>query len=263
MGMLSLTFRGPFLFVVPPANGANPSPTVDIWAPICDEHLGSVFYGDGSYPIYGNGQNGRVMKYAVMGVTPNGGAISFQWNPLLSATPIFVSPDTEAPPVPTNLNLKFAYFGITVPRPKIFYAMNSVKDTEIVKNGTVANIFPVVLTAFRLYYDWNLTSPVSLQTPPSVSAFPFIITPPAGPTLPGSPAGFLPLADAADIEFEYEGSGTADPDHQDASACFGGLAQLAGLPWFLNFDNSGGMGGGQFRRGSDCTAVPLVLGLNN
>ena len=263
MGMLTLTFRGPFLFVVPPPTGGVPSSTADIYAPVCSQHLGSVFFGDRSLSIYGNPQNGSAMQYFVRGVPANSGAISFQWNIALSANPIFASPDSLTPPVTAMLNPKLAYFRITVPRPKIFYALDAVSDTEVVTSGTPTNTFNTLLTAFRLYYDWDLIAQITLTTPPSVSAAPFTITPPAGQTHPGSPAGFLPLADSGDVEFEYEGPGMADPDHQDASSCFGQLAQLAGLNWFLNFDNSGGSGGAQFHTGSDCTAVPLILGLRN
>lgn len=263
MGMLTLTFRGPFLFSVPPASGGAPSPTVDVYAPICDQHLGSVFFGDKSLSIFGNPQNGNAMQYFVRGIAANPGSISFQWNFGLSTIPIFVSPEAFNPPVPSNLNPKFAYFRITAPRPKIFYAMDAVTDTEVVTTGTPTNVFPTVLTSFRLYYDWDTIAQIILTPPKSVSDSPFAITPPAGQPHPGSPASFLPLADTGDIEFEYEGPGMADPDHQDASACFNQLAQLAGLNWFLNFDNSGGSGGAQFHTGNDCTAVPLILGLNN
>jgi hypothetical protein len=263
MGMLTLTFRGPFLFVVPPATGGVLSPTVDIYAPICSQHLGSVFFGDRSLSIFGNPQNGSAMQYVVRGVAPNPGVISFQWNFGLSTNSIFVSPDSSTPPVAAKLNPSFAYFRVTAPRPKIFYAMDMVTDTEVVKSGTPTNTFNSLLTAFRLYYDWDAITQITLTAPPNVSAVPFAITPPAGQPHPGSPASFLPLADTGDVEFEYEGPGMADPDHQDASSCFNQLALLAGLNWFLNFDNSGGSGGAQFHTGSDCTAVPLILGLNN
>jgi hypothetical protein len=262
MGMLTLTFRGPFLFVVPPPVGGAPSPTVSIYAPVCDQHIGSVFFGDGSLSIYGNSQNGSAMQYAVSGPVANVGPISFQWNPRLSANRAFISPDLQNPPVLANVNTKLAYFGITAPRPKMFYALDLVRDTEVVTGAAPTNTFNVLLTSFRLYYDWDLTTAIFLQAPPSVSAVPFSITPPAGNPPAGAPANFLPLADAGDIEFEYEGPGTSDPDHQDASMCFGRLAQLAGLPWSLNFDNSGGLGGAAFHTGSDCKAIPLVIGKN-
>ena len=263
MGMLTLTFRGPFLFVVPPPTGATPSTTVDIYAPVCNQHLGSVFFGDKSISLFGNPQSGGGMQYTVRGVAANPGKISFQWNVSLSLNPAFISPDSVTPPVAAALNTKFAYFRITVPRPKIFYALDIVSDTEVVLAGAPTNTFNPLLTSFRLYYDWNLAAQITLTPPQSVSAIPFSITPPAGGPEPGAPAGFLPLADTGDIEFQYEGPGLSDPDHQDASSCFSQLALLAGLNWSLNFDNSGGSGGAQFHTGSDCTAVPLILGLNN
>jgi hypothetical protein len=264
MGMLTLTFRGPFLFVVPPPTGGVPSTTVNIYAPVCDQHMGSVFFGDGSRPINGNRQNGSSMQYVIQGPAPHTGLISFQWNPLLSGDPAFICPDMQVPSVPTNVNPRLVYFYIIAPRPKIFYALDLVSDTEVVTGASPCNTFPVLLTSFRLHYDWDLKTAILLKAPTSVSSgAPFVITPPAGDPHPGAPVGFLPLGDTADIEFQYEGPGISDPDHQDASTCFAQLAQLAGLPWSLNFDNSGGIGGAAFRTGSDCTAIPLVIGVKN
>src|SRR5215472_14306635 len=145
MGMLTLTFRGPFLFVVPPPAGGAPSPTVNIYAPVCDQHLGSVFFGDGSLPLYGNRRSGSAMQYSVLGPAANVGPITFQWNPRLSANPAFISPDLQNPPVPTNLNPGLAYFVVTAPRPKIFYALDVVRDTEVVTGPAPTNAFGVLL----------------------------------------------------------------------------------------------------------------------
>jgi hypothetical protein len=263
MGLLSLTFRGPFLFVVPPPVAGAPAPTVTIYAPKCDSHLGSVFFGNGSHPIFGNAQNGSTQKYAVIGVQPNTSRISYQWDLGTTNRSMILSPDSMVPPPPYNPNLASAYFSITVPRPKIFYALNSVNDTEVVTGAAPTGNYPNLLTAFRLYYDWDLTTLIQLQVPANVGPMPWPITPPAGAVPPGAPAGWLPLADSGDIEFQFEGPDMSDPDHQDASSCFDQIAKMAGIPWWLSFDNSGGAGGHLFRTGSDCLALPIVLGLNN
>jgi hypothetical protein len=268
MGMLSLTFRGPFLVVVPPPTGGVPSPTISIYAPCCDQHLGSVFFGDGSYPIFGSLMKGNELVYTVSGadngLVTNPGKISYQWDWSLGNTDITLSPDNPAAPQnPAAPALSNAYFCITVPRPKIFYALGAVPDTEVVPNNASAtNVFPNWATCFRLYYDWNLTTQINLTFPVNAGGQTKGITPPAG-SIAGAPGTWLPLADSGDIEFQYNGPGNSDPDHQDAFTCFSRIAQLAGIPWWLNFDNGDAGGGAAFRTGSDCTALPIVVGMNN
>jgi hypothetical protein len=265
MGMLTLTFRGPFLFVVPTPTGGVRSQTVDIYAPACEGHLGSVFFGGGSYPIYGRCQQGDSQTYSVSGVNPpKSGIISYQWDFDTFGTSPIVSPDMLGNPPQYASKFPDAYFHINVPRPKVFYALDIVGDTGVMGLDNAVLPFPFHLTAFRLYYDWDLVTPIKLLAPSTVkpaNTF-YTVTPPVG----GPPAGmpnWLPLADAGDIEFQFEGPGMSDPDHQDASACFAEIANLAGLPWWLDYDNGGGGGGVAFRTGSDCHALPIVLGMNN
>ena len=156
------------------------------------------------------------------------------------------------------------YFMITVPRPTIFYGLDWVNDTEVVpqKSAPTQVFGKAWSTAFRLYYQWDLVTPILLQRPPNEYPISMAITPPAG-TIPGAPAGWLPLSDCGDIEFQFEGPEMSDPDHQDASACFSQIVQLAGIPWWLNFSNGAASGGAAFRTGSDCKALPVVIGYNN
>jgi hypothetical protein len=269
MGTLSLTFRGPFLFVVPkPSADGAPSPTVHVYAPPCAGHFGSVFFGNGARPIYGRLQQGDSHTYTLKGVEPtSSGTISYQWDYETYQSSPIVSPDLLDTPVPYASTFPTAYFHICVPRPKIFYALDIVTDTDVVTGATVPDPSQApFLTAFRLYYDWDLTSPlIKLFAPRTVLARHtyWDITPPAaGP--PKQKPNWLSLGDSGDIEFKFESPGLDDPHHLDAGACFEQIAKLAGLPWWLSFDNSGGSGGGAaFHTGSDCHALPIVLGLNN
>jgi hypothetical protein len=269
MGTLTLTFRGPFLFVVPPPlDDGIPSPFVHIYAPQCAGHLGSVFFGDGAYPIYGRCQYGGSYTYRLTGVNPpDSGIISYQWDYATSGSvsPI-LSPDSMDNPPQYAATFPTAYFHIRVPRPKIFYALNTVNDTDIVTGASIPDPSGIRwLTAFRLYYDWDAATPAPIRLFPPVTVLPkdtwWDITPPVGGPLAQMPE-WLPLADAGDIEFQYEGPVMGDPDHQDASACFNQLAKLAGLPWWLSFNSAGG-GGAAFRTGSDCLALSMVLGTKN
>jgi hypothetical protein len=264
MGMLSLTFVGPFVFVVPTAKGGSPSSTVNIYAPKCQGHLGAVYYGDGSYPLSGRFRTGGSHQYTVGGVDANTGNISFQWNSALFSTSPILSPESQTPKTPYTPNFSDAYFCITAPRPKIYYALNIVNDTEVVTSGEPAGNFSNWSTAFRLYYDWDLKKPISLQPPKYGSVAPpaYYLTPPAGGP-PATPPGWSSLGETGDVEFRLDSPSLTDPDHQDASACFDQMVQLAGLSWWLNFDTGTGGGGAQFHNGSDCLALSLVVGLNN
>ena len=262
MSALSITFRGPFLIVIPPSKGGAPAATVDVYAPRCANHLGSVFYGDASLPLHGRHRAGDAQQYVLSGPSANTGRISFQWNSRLTDASPILSPESHAPGTAYTLNPTDAYFRITVPRPKIFYATNLVRDTEVVFQGTPQQRFPYWFTSFRLYYDWDLATPIQLRPPANAGSAAHFVTPPVGKPPAGSPAGWLPLADAGDIEVRFQGPEVNDSDHEDASECFSAIAHLAGLPWWLNF-NHGAAGGAQVRTGSDCLAIPIVAGLNN
>lgn len=262
MGTLSVTFRGPFLIVIPPSQGGGVSATVDIYAPRCTDHLGSVFYGDGSLPLHGRSRAGDGQQYVLSGPAANAGKISYQWNMSLTTASPILSPEMHAPGTPYTPSAANAYFRITVPRPKIFYALNLVRDTEVVVQGAARQNFPYWYTAFRLYYDWDLKTPVQLKPPANAGSMAHFITPPIGGPAAGSPGGWLPLADSGDIEVQFQGPELNDPDHQDASECFSAIAQLAGLSWWLNFKHAAA-GGAQDHTGSDCLAIPILAGLNN
>jgi len=262
MGVLTITFRGPFLVVIPPPQGATASTTAEIYAPKCADHRGSIFYGDGSLPIHGRHRAGDGQQYVLTGPPAGTGRISCQWNTNLATASPILSPETHAPGTAYTPALANAYFRITVPRPKIFYGLNLVRDTEVVTQGSARQNFPYWATSFRLYYDWDLTTPIQLKPPVNAGSTACYITPPVGKPAAGSPGGWLPLADSGDIEVRFQGPSLSDPDHQDASDCFNAIAQLAGLPWWLNFKHAA-VGGAQDHTGSDCMAVPILAGLNH
>ena len=288
LGTLSLTFRGPFMLYIPLATAGVPAANIWIFAPKCAGHLASVYPGDESKPLPGMFKNGGRYAYILTGPTANGGAISFQWDWYLAGqdNPVLYPENAPAPqpkrptskPGSPMSYAQNAYFSIVVPRPKIFYALNLINDTEVVTGDQCHNQFGYRwFTSFRLFYDWPFSQvqlflpdapldPNQAVTPPSASSASYDITPPAGdnsydPNNP--PPGWQPLPVAADIEFQYEGPGSSDPDHQDAGACFDQIMQLAGLPYWLNFQNGNTSGGALVHSGADCLAIPLVIGYGN
>jgi hypothetical protein len=240
-GLLSITFRGPFVFSIQ-------SNTVDVYAPKCDGHLAGISWTDGESPIEGLHKGGGNHTYSITGsgVTSNTGSIAQSGLGKIPAVSSG-SPQTQ-----------FAYFHILVPRPKIIYRVNA--DTvEIVQSSAgPQGATDSYATSLRFYYDWVVGSSVLLSPP--VYPFPPTAANPAPPPITITPPGGAPLPEYGDIEIQYDGPGSGDPDHLDAIACFDQIAQLAGVSWWLNYYNPSG-GGAQLRTGSDCKAVPLVFGI--
>ena len=117
MNMLSLTFRGPFLFEVPLPKAGIPSPTVNIYAPQCDAHLGSIFYGNRSLAFYGSCAGGQNQAYVLTGQVPlpgyiglvtNTGKISYQWDAANAGSNSILTPDN--PPVAYTPKVSNCYF---------------------------------------------------------------------------------------------------------------------------------------------------------
>jgi hypothetical protein len=213
---------------------------------------------------------GGKFPYAITGPVPNGGKICYQWNYKLcpKQNPI-LSP--EAPDshdcYPTDQDLLWSsYFAIQVPRPKIFYALNLVGDTEVIKSGDCKNDFTLSWsTGFRLYYDWQPDTQIYLDTPKVPPACEYshnIVTPPSG-RRESDPPGWLPLANDGDIEIQFESSSGDDLQHSDAMQCFAKITKLANLDWWLNFRNGEIGGGGTIHSGGDCLAIPMAIGINN
>jgi hypothetical protein len=268
---LSLTFRGPFLFVVPGCkDDGTPQDYVTIYAPQCEEHSGSVFWGDGSAPLYGRARLGGKLPYTLMGLNANDGKISYQWNAGISHDSPILGPEAagSAERCATSTKLLWdAYFSIRVPRPLVYYALNLVRDTEVVQDGNCKNNFVWWGTGFRLYYqiDPNNFNQLKLY-PPDLSAGlgpnPILIVPPTGKRQLDHD-DWLPLPKVADVEFQFEASAGDDMEHRDATSCFGQITTLANLDWWLNFDNNPASGGAAVHSGADCGALPVVLGINN
>ena len=264
---LSLTFRGPFLLVVPPYDGnGSLSKWITIYAPKCEGHSASVFWGDGAAHLFGRAHLGGKFPYRLTGPNANDGDISYQWNADLSPTNPILSPDTSGPPQRYKMNLWDAYFGISVPRPLVYYATDLIEDTEVVQQGDCKNDFSQRwATGFRLYYHWSHHRRLELfpsEIPPGSSTEPIDVTPPVGKSYEQYP-DWHSLPESGDIEFQYESSGGDDLEHRDAASCFEQITKLIGLNWWLNFNNGAVPGGSAVHTGGDCEAVPMVVGINN
>jgi hypothetical protein len=239
-GLLSITFRGPFVFVFPKDATKN----VDVYAPACDGHTAGIFYSTASLPITPMAQQGHNHVHQISGksLSSHGGAISK------------IGASLGKLPTAPGAGLALSAFRVSVPRPKIVHGLIPV-DVEIV-TGSPTGTLQAYATALRFYYDWTVGTPVTLQGPgyphpkPKNPPPPLNITPPAG----------APLPDYGDISIEHRGPESGDPDHTDAISCFAKIAQVAGVNWWLSFYNSSS-GGPAVKTGADCGAVPLVSGI--
>jgi hypothetical protein len=239
-GLLSITFRGPFVFVFSKDAARN----VDVYAPACDGHAAGIFYSSASLPISRMAQQGHNHIYRISGtgLSSFGGAITK------------LGANLGTLPAAPSAGLPLSAFHVVVPRPKIVYGLIP-DDVEIV-TGSPTGTFQSYATSLRFYYDWTTGSAVTLQSP----AYPHPQPPNPPPPLNIAPPAGAPLPDYGDISIEYGSPESGDVDHNDAISCFAKIAQVAGVSWWLNYYNSSG-GGPAFRAGSDCTAVPLVFGV--
>jgi hypothetical protein len=162
-------------------------------------------------------------------------------------------------PVPTGRPVTAnAWFHLVVPRPKIVYGMIP-EGVEIVGKDfqTPTGVLSPYATALRFYYDWD-GSEVSLSLP--AYSNPVTGRTSAPPNRDITPPFGAPLPNYADIEIQYGSPGSGDSDHHDAISCFGQIAQLAGVPWWVSYYDAGGSGA-SIKTAVDCTAVPLAFGL--
>ena len=233
---LAISFRGPFVFEVD-------DKTVNVYAPRCEGHTAGVFTARNEYPLYGLYKSGYRYTYELCarGISPNPNDI------------IYLPPSTSSDgafldaPADCDINPQLVYFRIVLPKPVIMYGLNTT--TAAVVGAPNAELLDWA-TGARLYYECDFSQRITLR-PPFGSEVD--ITPPSSAD---DPTTLLPAI--GDIDFEYRGPNVADDDHNDAMTCFANIAQLVGLDWWLQYDQS--YTGAHVRTGGDCQAVPLLMG---
>lgn len=242
-GLLSITFRGPFVFSFPALSTGN----VDVYAPKCDGHFAGIFWTDNACPVTGLDSQGGNHTYAIAGngIAPSAGALS-----LLGAAVVSVASGVPA--------AAKASFHLAVPRPKIVYGILPEQSEIVGKNfSSPTGVLSSYATGVRFYYDWDGTE-VSLSRP--AYTHPKTGRTSAPPNQDITPPYGDPLPQFGDIEVQYGGPKSSDSDHLDAIACFKQIADLAGVPWWLSYYDAGGSGA-SVRTAVDCIAFPLLFGI--
>jgi hypothetical protein len=256
---LSITFSGPMLFDFVPDTKSG---RVDIYVPFCPYHEAGFYFSSGSLSeidIWKKEPNTTIgrptnIAYSITGkgIKPNPKAdlipSQFPKGPMpTTKTP----PESEVPkgaknrtssgnvyilqlgvqngvgakttvPPPTYKTM----FKLTVPMPRyvspLYFDNLEVLDSFGAKAG---HTLYQHCTALRFFYEWNARSTIHLGTPTTS----YEITPPV----------FGKLPQMTDIEVRYEGIDVEDENdpHSDARSCFASLATLAGVDWWINYDD--------------------------
>ena len=238
MGTLQLSFHGPFLY-------RFMDKEVEIYAPKCPRHAAGLFTAKKEFPLTGRHRMGHGRRYHIQG-------------------PVFVAQPPAArhrlhDPGKTILDASKAakpayaqaYFCLVVPVPQVVVPLIP-GDVEVIysSGSSPTGKLSSHATGLRFYYQADLSKPVTL-------------------VLDGAKAAsWVADFDApdlghefADVEVRYASVTAEDQEHHDAIECFDHLAGLAGVDWWLCFDESSHPSGTQafVKNGNDCRAPVLIL----
>lgn len=240
MGTLQLSFHGPFFYRFTPAQ-------VEIHAAKCAAHNAALYTAKNELTLTGRHRRGNTRRYRMTGpvFTP----------PSSSPQTHFHDPDETILDVSKVAKpaVHKAYFTMIVPVPQTVVPLLP-SPVEVVDNSTNPPGEPTGVlirraTGLRFYYDADLSKNLML-------------------TLDGSSApAWISDFDApalkhnfADAEVRYAPVTPELQEHQDALECFDQLASLAGLDWWLSFDDPSKPYGTQpfVKGGTDCKGAILM-----
>ncbi len=241
MSTLQLSFHGPFLY-------RFTRNQVEIYAAKCPGHTAGIFTAKNELPLTGRHRHGNERCYRIAG-------------------PVFTPPN-PLPPVrfydPDNTILDASqaakpalhtcYFCVVVPLPQIVIPMIP-NEVEVIDNSTnppgkPTGVLTRRATGLRFYYEADLSKNLMLTLDGS-----------SGPAwmadfdAPSLGHGF------ADAEIRYASVVPEEQEHQDALECFDRIASLAGVDWWLCYDDRSKAQGTQpfAKTGSDCRAAILAI----
>jgi hypothetical protein len=241
MGTLQLTFHGPFLYRFTPSQ-------VELYAPKCPGHTAALFTAKNEVPLCGRHRLGHSKRYRLAGS-------------------VFVPRDPQAPvrfydPHDTILDasraakpaLHLSHFCLITPVPHTVVPLVP-NDVEVIDNsslppGTPTGVLRSLATGLRFYYEADLAKQLMLTLDGS--------TAPAWMSDFDAPA----LAcDFADAEIRYTSRTPEVEEHQDALDCFDRIAALAGVDWWLSFEDPSNPHGVApvVKNGADCRAAILTI----
>jgi len=237
MNTLQITFHGPFLYRFIRSH-------VEIYAPKCPGHTAALFTAKNEVPLTGRHRQGNSRCYRLTG-------------------PVF-APPSPLPPVriydPHNTILDatkaakpafhLSHFCLIAPLPQTVVPLVP-NDVEVVEPPAApAGTLKSQATGLRFFYEADLSKNLMLALD--------------GSTAPAWVSDFDAPALAhnfADAEVRYASETPELEEHQDALDCFDRIAALAGVDWWLSFDDPSKPYGTEpyVKRGSDCRAAILTI----
>jgi hypothetical protein len=241
MGTLQLSFHGPFLYRFTKSG-------VEIYAPKCSGHTAGLFTAKNEIPLTGRHRLGHSRCYRITGpvFTPP--------NPL--PAPRFHDPDNTILDASRSAKPAFhkSHFCLIVPLPQLVIPMIP-NDVEIIDNGSNPPGAPTGklqrrATALRFYYNADLSKNLMLTLDNSgASAWMADFDAPS--------LGH----DFADVEVRYASRNAETEEHKDALECFDQIAGLAGVDWWLCYDDPTKPHGTEafVKAGNDCRAAILTI----
>jgi hypothetical protein len=241
MSTLQLSIHGPFLYRFTRGQ-------VELHAAKCAGHTAGFFTAKNEVPLTGRHRHGNSRCYRIMG-------------------PVFTPPNPLSPlrfhdPDGTILDASSAakpdwhksHFCLILPLPQLVVPLIPY-DVEVIDSSTNPSGKPTGklkrhAAGLRFYYEADLSQNLML-------------------TLDDSPVpAWIADFDAADFghpfadaEIRYASVTPELQEHQDALECFDSLASLAGVDWWLSFDDPSKPHGVQpfARTGADCKAPILII----
>lgn len=237
MSTLQITFHGPFLYRFTRSH-------VELYAPHCPGHTAALFTAKNELPLTGRHRQGNSRCYRLTG-------------------PVFAPPN-PLPPIrvydPHNTILDatkaakpafhLAHFCLIAPLPQTVVPLIP-NDVEVIESpATPTGVLKSQATGLRFFYEADLSKNLMLTLD--------------GSTAPAWVSDFdapVLAQDFADAEVRYASETPELEEHQDALECFDRIAALAGVDWWLNFDDPSKPYGTQpyVKRGSDCGAAILTI----
>lgn len=242
---LQISFLGPFFYDF--RVHFNPTDKVSVYAPNCPGHKAGIFTAKNEYPLGTRPKFGHKLEYVVDGdVFEDEEAQYPRRINYCDPGKLILNVTGKATPNCTN-----AGFRLLVPVPQYVYPLNPSPEVEVVESETPQGARQRYATGLRFYYHADLEEKITMSVQENVvwySDFDCVCE------------SGLRNSDV-DVRMSDPSSG-GDPDHDDAIDCFNSIAQLAGVQWWLNFNNPQNppVPSGFVRGGSDCLAPVVTIG---
>jgi hypothetical protein len=240
MSTLQLSVHGPFLYRFTRGQ-------LELYAAKCAGHTAGLFTAKNEVPLTGRHRHGNSRCYRITG-------------------PVFTPPNPAQPPrfhdpdhtildasQAAKPALHQSHFCMVLPLPQLVVPLIPY-EVEVIDaanaGGKPSGKLERRAAGLRLYYEADLSKSLMLTLDDS----------PAPAWIADFDAALLGHS-FADAEIRYASVTPEIQEHHDALECFDNLASLAGVDWWLSFDDASKPHGAQpfAKTGADCRAPILII----